>query len=125
MSARVEELPYRAWWDAEHEVVRVDWQTGAGCNLDDARSARQAVQALARPGAPLLVDMRGMTTFERAAREHFNAGAPNVPAIAILIGNPATRMMANFFIGMRREGTPVKLFDGEDEALSWLHEQAA
>ena len=104
-----EEIAYLVWWDDQNTVLRVDWRPGSGCTLHDAQSARQAVRDLGHPGAPLLVDMRGMRSFDRGAREHFTAGAGRVAAIAIVVGTPVTRMMANFFIGMRRAATPIKL----------------
>ena len=116
------EAACRVWWDDENGVARSVWRAGAGCTLRDAEGARAAVRELGHPGAPLLVDMRGMTTFERGAREHFAAGAGNVAAIAMIVGTPVTRLMANFFLGMRRTDTPMKLFTDEPPALIWLME---
>lgn len=31
-----------------------------------------------------------------------------------------TRMMANFFIGMRRLQVPIQMFTDETDALTWL-----
>ena len=65
-----------------------------------------------------------MTGFDRGAREHFTAGAGNVKAIALIVGGPVDRMLANFFIGMRRAVTPIRLFDDEPTALNWLAERS-
>jgi len=78
---------------------------------------------LGRGAVPILVDMRELTKFERGAREHYVSVQETVSAIALLVESPVTRMMANFFIGMRRVATPMKMFADSSEAVAWLHEQ--
>ena len=45
-------------------------------------------------------------------------------AIALLAESPVTRMMANFFIGMRRMPVPIQMFTDRSEAVSWLQRQS-
>lgn len=41
-------------------------------------------------------------------------------AVAIVVGNPLTRMLSSFFIGFSEPGFPVKIFDSEVDARTWL-----
>jgi hypothetical protein len=110
-------------WVEEARLVRVRWLPGAVCDLDAAQASTAAIAKLGRDRCPLLVDMREMTSLERPAREHFVSDHGNTSAIALLVGSPVTRMMANFFIGMRRMPVPIRMFTDETDAIEWLDER--
>ena len=112
----------RVWWDDEAGVARAVWSKGAVCKIDEARNADAAVAALGRGPVLTLVDMRQMASIDRAAREFF-ARTRTLSAVALLTGSPATRMMANVAIGVRRQVNPTKMFTVESEALAWLQLQ--
>ncbi len=110
-------------WDETNEVARIEWPPGSVFGLEEARRSTTALIALGRGAVPLLVDMRNVAKFERDAREYFTQGHASARAVALLVGSPVTRMMANFFIGMRRMPVPIKMFDDEADAVRWLHDQ--
>ena len=114
---------YRVTWDDALGVAKVEWLPGSVADLSVAQAITEDLARLDRQSLPLLVDMRQMSKFERGAREHFIAAQDDVSAIALLVESPVTRMMANFFIGMRRVATPIKMFADSSEALTWLHQQ--
>lgn len=41
-------------------------------------------------------------------------------AVAIVVGNVLTRMLASFFVGFSEPGFPVKIFDNKESAIKWL-----
>ena len=70
----------------------------------------------------VLVDMRGVRSQSREARHYF-AGeqAEQVTrAVALLIGSPVSRVLANFYLRLRRQRIPTALFNDEAAAVSWL-----
>ncbi|MCB9566644.1 MAG: hypothetical protein H6710_05425 [Myxococcales bacterium] len=73
---------------------------------------------------PVLVDIRGLVSVDRAARQL--AGGPRVGAItsrlALLVGNAATRVIGNFFLRVTGPGYPLRLFADEELARAWLLE---
>lgn len=114
---------FRVYWDAAARVAAVEWQSKTACSLAEAESATTQVRALA-DGAmlPLLVDMRGMTSMDRPAREHFLNDRGSVSAVALIAESAVNKMIANFFIGLRRMPVPIRLFTDRDAAISWLDE---
>ncbi len=116
--------PYTVRYDEVSRVVRCSWAPGSSCGLADARATTDEVASLAadlggRP-LPLLVDMTGMAGIAREAREHFATSASGVSAIALLTGSAVSRMIANFFIGLRKSQVPMRMFRTEAEAVEWL-----
>jgi hypothetical protein len=111
---------YRVWWDDEEKVMRIEWLPGSVAGLAEAKAVAAEMRALRQEPVPLFVDMREMAKFERPAREHFTSQHHMVTAIALVAGSPVTKMMANFFIGMRRMPVPMQMFTDEAEALTWL-----
>lgn len=116
-------LPYRVSWDDETQVARTEWLPGSVCRIEEAKAVTDQIRAMGRGPVPVLVDMRQMAKLERSAREHFVSDQGGVCAIALLAGSPVTRMMANFFIGMRRMTVPIQMFTDEAAAIAWLTER--
>ena len=115
---------YRVSWDDELGVARVTWAPGAVCSGQQARETTDLLRAMGRGAVPLLVDMRGMASLERAARDHYGAEQGGMSAIALLAGSAVNRMLANFFIGLKKPAIPVKMFTDEATAVTWLRESS-
>ncbi|KAA1424185.1 STAS/SEC14 domain-containing protein [Nocardioides antri] len=113
---------YRVTWDEEERIARTEWLPGAVCRLEEAQAVTDAIRDMGHGAVPLYVDMRGMAKLERSAREHFVSDSGGVKAIALVAGSPVTKMMANFFIGMRRMSVPIQMFTDEAAAVTWLQD---
>jgi hypothetical protein len=118
-----DDVAVRVFWDSSVSVVRVVWPSGAVVGAQEAAATTSAVRAVGRGTVPLLVDMREMSKLERGAREHYKADKGGVCAMALLVGSPLTRMLANFFMSTDPDGTPVRMFTDEAAALEWLRAQ--
>lgn len=46
--------------------------------------------------------------------------SPHYRAVALVAGSASTRMLANFFLGLKRGAIPVRMFTSETDALAWL-----
>ncbi len=111
---------YLVSWDDAHGIARLDWAPGAVVDLAVAHEVDRDVQELGRGRVLLLVDLREVGSINREAREFFISLSPHYRAVALLAGSPATRMLANFFLGFRRGSVPVRLLTSETEAVDWL-----
>jgi hypothetical protein len=72
---------------------------------------------------PLLVDMRCMKGIDRGARTFYASPEPArvLSAVALLVGSPLTRAIANFILGLsKRPVVPTRMFSSEAEANTWL-----
>lgn len=120
----IDEQGYRVSWDDAAGIARTDWLPGAVCDLETARRVDADIQALGKGRVPLLVDLRPIRSMDRPAREFFMDLNPNYGAIAMVAASPATRMMANFFMGLKRGPIAVRMFTSEQEAVDWLKAQS-
>jgi hypothetical protein len=91
--------------------------------LADAEASVRAMLKLngGRP-APVLVDIRKGPRVSTEIQNYYGSEEVGgmLKAQALLMGNAMTRMLGNFFLGLRRAKTPVKLFTSEAEAIEWL-----
>jgi hypothetical protein len=108
----------------EGAIVRTELLPGTEQTLADAVEHTNTIRIVAaghRP--PLLVDMRGMKSQSRDARQHY--GSPEVVditcAVALLVESRVTMLIANFFITVTKVSVPTKIFTDEAAALAWLN----
>jgi hypothetical protein len=106
-------------WDDAACLARIDWSPGAVCGIAEARAVDRAIEALGHGPVRCLVDLAGVDTIDRAAREHF-IQSPQYAAVALVAQSTANRVLANFFLRLKREQTPARIFTDETEAVAWL-----
>jgi hypothetical protein len=114
---------YRISWDEAHGIARTDWLPGAVCGIEEARAVDAEISALGQGKVLSLVDLRRVASIDRPAREFFMDRNPNYRAVALVAGSASTRMLANFFLGLKRGAIPVRMFTAEPEAVTWLQAQ--
>ena len=101
-----------------HAVMR----PGCEMTLEDAKENVAAIFALAGKRTPVLVDMRGVRSQTREARQYFGGAEAETAtrAVALLIGSPVSRVLANFFLRVSNQRIPTQLFTDEALAAAWL-----
>lgn len=108
--------------------VRAVMSQGARFDLTDARECVAATFDVAgRRRTPVLVDMRGVLSQTREAREYFVCAetAERLRAVALLVDSPLSRLLGNFFLRKSAHLVPTRLFTDEAAAKSWLAEHPA
>jgi hypothetical protein len=102
-----------------HAVMR------PGCEMA-LREAKENVAAIFELGGRkqnrVLVDMRGVRSQTREARQYFGGpeAAKATRAVALLIGSPVSRVLANFYLRVAPQPIPTQLFTREEDAVTWL-----
>lgn len=119
----VDDACYRVSWDSAAGVARTDWLPGAVCGLEEARAVDAEIKALGQGKVLSLVDLREVESIDRPAREYFMDQNADYRAVALVVGSPATKMLANFFMGLKRGPIPVRMFTDEPAAVAWLQAQ--
>jgi hypothetical protein len=108
--------------------VRATMHDGVTFELADAMEAVAVTWQVAgeRPRG-VLVDMRGLRSQSREAREYFvsDEAARRMTAVALLVGSPVSRIVGSFFLRMGTHRVPTRLFSDETAAERWLMEQHA
>lgn len=115
--------PFSIRYDETEDVVQVSWAAGAIADRAAAEASTEAVREMGRGGVLLLVDTRGIKSFDRDARAHFLADQSGARAMALLVGSAVNKMLANFYMGMHKQAIPVRMFTEREPAIVWLDEQ--
>lgn len=109
----------------DDNIIYAVMKKGADENLQDAQANVAACRQLANGRRlPILCDYRQIRKQSREAQIYYaNDEVSNTySACAILVENPVSKMVANFFLGLRKPKTPTRLFTDEKMALAWLRE---
>ncbi len=111
-------------------VLVFTYASGVYVDEDIARSVIAAATELAGPLAPLptLVRLEQVKGTSKAARDFFATSPENgalSSRVAMVIGSPIARIVANFFVGLNKTAHPTKLFTDESRAWRWLRDEAA
>lgn len=103
--------------------VRATMREGLEMDLTDAREALRATAQLSGgQRVPVLVDSRRIKSQSREARQEFasDEAVRICSAVALLVGSPVSRIIANFFLRQQIQRTPTRLFTDETAAVEWL-----
>ncbi len=80
---------------------------------------------LTNNGVLLLVDLNNLIGITKEARTMVSN--PDMTkthkAVAMLVNNPLTRLIASFFLGLNKPKFPIKSFTNSDDAILWLLKQ--
>ena len=93
--------------------------------LEEAQEATVLLRAAHRAEGRrlrLIVDMRALLSFSRAARQLLQSDeqGTNTLATALMVDSGISRVVGNFIIGLNRGPIPTRLFTTEEEAREWL-----
>ena len=102
-------------------IARVD--QGTEMDVDDARAAvRLTFEIAGEKRLPVLVDLRGIRYQSREARDYLSSSEmkPMFAAVALLIESPVSQVVGNFFMRLRQQPIPTRLFLDEAVAVDWL-----
>ena len=71
---------------------------------------------------PILIDITGLKSVSKESRGIYSSKetAEYLSSAALLIGNPVTRIIGNFYLGLNKAYMPIKLFTSEEDAFAWL-----
>lgn len=99
-----------------------------GCRMvlaDAVANVAAAFEVAGRQRTRVLVDVRGIHSQSREARLYFRGSEAEAAtiAVALVIGGPVSRVIANFFLHVSQQRIPTAVFTDEDAAVAWLLER--
>ncbi|MEM9672080.1 MAG: hypothetical protein AAF992_05765 [Bacteroidota bacterium] len=73
---------------------------------------------------PAIVDISSVKHVDKATRIFFSSSEAgrDLLALAVILSNPVTRMMGNFFIKFYQPEYPFKFFTSLNEAVEWIED---
>jgi hypothetical protein len=111
------------FWLGDDGVIRAIVPPGAEDTLSKAKASLREISHLAAGfPKPVLVDMRWIKSATLEARRFWGSDALSgvVTSAALLVASPVSRIMGNFYIGLRHMHVPTRMFNDEAAALEWL-----
>jgi hypothetical protein len=114
-------------YEFDDDVLIATYKKGRRITFDIAKEiVRERIEFTERqPVLVLLID-RGVTRFDKAARDYMasSEGTKYIKAGAILCEGPATAMIGNFIVKVNKPHIPVRLFTNRERAIGWLKSKA-
>ena len=108
-------------WLRPDGIVQVVLTSRATMVLEDATAAlEEMAQLTGGRRSPLLMDLHDVSPQDRSVRMELARRDDLVSAVALIVGTPLSRMMANFFLSVSKPPFPTRLFNNETSALAWL-----
>ena len=115
------------WKVAESDMAldahAVLWMIPRGLiGVQDAYKLQEARQLHAPDRCAIIVDLREGVRPDKAARDFLKQPeiSASVSAMALVVGNPLSRIVGNFLVGFNRPPFPTQLFTSVEQAHAWL-----
>ncbi len=111
---------FRMWLRPDGIAVVV-WVPGVTAHLEDAVACLDATERVTGGRrSPLLVNIMNTGAQDRKTRAEWTRRNDLLSAVALVVGTPLSRVVGNLFLIANRQPLPVRLFDNEESALTWL-----
>ena len=125
-NVKVSECTNALVWRGADGFIYINNKKGVSIDIDNHKETFTIIRELCRgKRCGLIVDFVGIKSMTKESRDYSgsNEHLSYVRAVAILISNSFTRILANFFMGLNKPVFPTQLFTKEEEAISWLSRQ--
>ncbi|MFC2111728.1 hypothetical protein ACFLTA_00520 [Bacteroidota bacterium] len=105
-------------------IMHQTYQDGSELTMEDSQRELEVYRAefCVDTNRPILVDINNIKTVSKESRSIYSSEktAEVFSAAALLVGNPVSRIIGNFYLGINKSAMPIKMFTNSDEALAWL-----
>lgn len=104
-------------------ILHTDCFPNTIMTLEDGKeSTRISAEMVNNEPLPLLCDLTNVVKMSQDCRNHF-AGeehAKTFSKCALIVTNPISKIIGNFFLGLNKPLKPTKLFTSKEQGLKWL-----
>ena len=71
---------------------------------------------------PIIVDISNIKTVSKESRDIYSSQETSeiLSAAALIVSNPVSRIMGNFYMGINKTIMPVRMFTATSDAKDWL-----
>ena len=117
----------KAWFVAE-DVIFVSCKENAEIELEDAKEdmklSAELVAGINRFAT--IVDITNIKSVSKAARDFYSQVQNDNPrniSFALIVNSFYTRIIANFFFGLKNSRTEMRIFNEKNGAIEWVYEK--
>ncbi|MBL4862144.1 MAG: hypothetical protein JKY09_03890 [Crocinitomicaceae bacterium] len=110
-------------WKGVDDIVYIKNKPGIYIELETHKEAFETIkQVCDGQCCGLVVDLVGIHGITKASRDYSGSKEhlDYVSGAALLISNPVTKILGNFFMGLNKPNFPTQLFTDIDQAEKWL-----
>jgi len=108
-------------------IIHIECKPNTIMTLEEGKLSTQTVGKLTHnQPLPMLCDLTHVVKMTQDCRNHF-AGAEHAAVFskcALIIKNPVSRIIGNFFLGANKPLRPTRLFTDPEKGLEWLKEKS-
>ena len=108
----------------DNGILHQTYEEGAELIIEDSTGELEiyANEYCSEIKRPILVDINNIKTVSKESRDIYSSEetAKYLSAAALLIGNPVSRILGNFYLGINKTVVPLKMFTSAGEAFKWL-----
>jgi hypothetical protein len=121
MSIQSFENAYAKCW-VEDGILFFVYKEGVTVDLNAAKSIiAERTHFQNKKSYPLITDIRGVSFFAKSARDYFaNEGTYLIKCVAVIVGTPVSKLIANFYISASKPVIPTKIFTDKKAALQYV-----
>ena len=113
-------------WLDEDGILHQEYNKGAEIKLEDSQDELKIYQSrFCQEGKrPIQVNLTKIKTVSKESRDIYSSDDMGniLSAAALIVGNPVSRIMGNFYMGINKTKMPVRMFTRMDQARKWLKE---
>lgn len=89
---------------------------------DGIESTKISAEMINNIAIPLLCDLTNVVKMSQECRKHFSGPehAETFTKCALIVTNPISKLIGNFFLGLNKPLKPTRLFTNSEDGLKWL-----
>jgi hypothetical protein len=111
-------------WMDEDGVLYQDYPSGTEITIEDSLGELNLYRTVFCKGdrRPIIVNISNVKTVSKESRDIYASGktAEVLSAAALIVSNPVSRIMGNFYMGINKTMMPVRMFATTEDAKKWL-----
>lgn len=107
----------------DDNILQTDCFANTIMTLEDGQeSTRISAEMINHEPIPLLCHLTNVVKMTQDCRKHFSGPehAKTFTKCALIVTNPLSRIIGNFFLGLNKPLKPTRLFTNEEQGLAWL-----
>ena len=111
-------------WMDEDGILYQDYPPGTELKLEDSLGELKIYRTnfCKTVRRPIVVDISNVKTVSKESRDIYSSEEMGgiISAAALIVSNPVSRIMGNFYMGISKTKMPIRMFTGTRDAKNWL-----
>ena len=108
----------------EDGVLYQDYPPGTEINIEDSLGELSIYRSTfcKEVRRPIVVDISNIKKVSKESRDMYSSEemGDTISAAALIVSNPVSRILGNFYMGISKTKMPVRMFASSGDAKDWL-----